>query len=1556
MISGLPARSQGVHSAATTVQKVSQVMSRSKINEINPFDLNDEVFFPEWYYCFKINFVKAVPIAEDYFKYSLEDYRLRFNGLVGSINEAVNAVEQRFHECISHLLEEQSLIDPYTFCNREYVENELFADREINEIEDRVKIAIRYNILRAKAVHGDYQPLLNHLLAASTSPELIWQTFFRILTTSVTFLNPTQLEDFTKSVQLAMTRLTDVSTQIRRWYKTTELTRKLFCPTPKDTTRRSHSKNDDNRNMGKTRNAHTYVNNGTQGTHKRGPYKTNSDMHSNAQNYQKLNKFKSSGTPPVYLVYDNDDISVYPTRTFILDTGSSIHTVNDKALSSNVCSTNRMINHGGLRPVDTVGTLKIQLLDGHQLILPDVHYVPYLPNILSTHRLRDAGDSIFTNASLDAINSHTQQVVSSETSETINVPATILPFESEDLPSDILNTPHTSTSKLPSVLIISTQSSEDHFSDDSSDSESLFSNDPRSETESYDTLDDASTGKIDALSQQWHSTLGHPGETQFKALKKVFNLPKSVVHVPLIQCRGCCTSKTVNRFAKTSRGHTSITRPFEVIHVDVCGPFDNPKAHDNARYFLTIVDRFSRFVTAIPLARKSETSTMIQDFIRQSFTELRATHYPKQLRSDNGSEIFNDNLTEFLKAEGIKLCPTHPHSSAENGIAERMHRTLQDKVRTQMTHGNVPPIFWSEALRYSALILNWTPRVNLLNETPIRRWYNDDLLTRPELYPFGCTAFVTIPLDIRTNKMAHNSLECAYLGPDSQRLGHRFFSYELMKVFGSAQAIFRPNEFYFFQYAINPDKLPVNHNRLPTAYLPGIKVPPPFQRLSGQDIYNDTNALSELFLEQTPSTTLSVTTPITDSPPVVPAASPTLLIPESSPMPPRKVAKKKRSLIPSTSSAQSLTPSAIPLTTKKSTSKQSASTKSSLKSSTTLTPSPPTKSPSEPYYRTRSATGSLPSDRRLSTKGGSDRSLTFPVTLQYVKTAKSKKRPHELVLLVQLANKVDKPNLKEPIPTPATILYAATVYAENKLNHSRPIPNSYTEAMRAADREYWTEACNLEMQAHYENGTFTLVPLPSNVKPIGCRWVFNIKDKGLYKARLVAKGYTQQEGIDYEETFSPVIKHTSLRLLLAIAGKHKMHVHQMDVKTAFLNGVLKEELYMKQPPGYKAVPMNAKDKTSEYVLKLNKSIYGLKQAPLVWNQTINKTLRSLGFTRSVEEPCIYYNFENNESLFIALYVDDMLLIGTNLKKITRLKIHLGQAFQMKDLGVAGKFLGMNLNVSSTGIVVNMEEYINNLLLEYGMADCNPVKTPANKTNLDDLADSSDATCDEHEYRSVVGKLLYAANTVRYDINYIVLKLSRYLASPKEKHMEAAKRVLRYLKGTKKFGLYYTPNSPDELICYSDANLASETDTKSRSTTGSVILYGGSPVSWRSKLQTLVALSTVNSELFALCFTTQECVWLQNLMEDIKITHNTKLYCDNQPAIKTVQLEVALEGTKHIRRRVDFVKQQVQFSTVLLQYVPTKLNCADIFTKALPDPQFTTLRQRCASGIRPTDLL
>ena len=1567
----LTARKTGVYRADAISLSISQVMSRSKIDKLNPFELTDAALFPEWYYYFKKNFLQAVYSGRDFCKCSPEDYRQKIYGSGEAIDSAVTSIEDLFHECLTILLENKSVVEQDQYLNRACVENEIIPQIDLTCEFNLLTLDRRQYELRKKAFQGDYKPLLNHLLAYSVSPKDIWQIFRQLFTLSSIKMDFKQQKEFCESITEAKKSLNDISKQIVYWFETMARSKPSWRPM-KDTALKNDSRYDMNRTMGNNHHAKASGKNGKQGNFKKKPFKSNSEAYTSAQS-KYLNNGRFVAEKSILHMSKNEDISVYSTCTFILDTGSDVHTVNDKSLLTNVRPISQTINIGNPRPVDTIGTLKIQFKDGHQQILPDVYYIPYLPNILSFHGLGDIGLPVLINEKREVINTHTQQVVSGDTESTIKIPVTILPL-AQEIPnegiSDTLN--FQSDSETQNIFEISTQPTMDPLTGDSSDSESVFSAESISDTESSDLSDDASPDEVDKLSRQWHNTLGHPGASQFKAFKQMLNLPKSVVHVPLIQCRGCCTSKTVNRFAKQSRGHTSITRPFEVIHVDVCGPFDQPKAHDNARYFLTIVDRFSRFVTAIPLARKSETSTMIQSFLMRSYTDLRASHFPKQLRSDNGSEILNDNLKEFLLDKGIDLRLTHPHSSAENGIAERMHRTLQDKARTQMAHGNIPPIFWSEAIRYAAFLLNWTPRVNLQNKAPIHLWYATDLLTCPTFYPFGCTAFVTIPLELRTNKLAPNALECVYLGPDIQRTGHRFFSYDLMKVFGSDQALFRPNEFYFLTYANPITKLPINHNRLPTAYLPGIKIPPSFRNLTGQDLYCDTTTLYEIF-DETQSKDLSVTTSRTDTKSVVPEVSTTPLNLESSPMPPRKAAKKKLTLSPSTSVAQLPVTSApnrnqqapamelpspspqdkahlnkTPAITKKTSS--SSSKTPSLSSSPTLTV--------EPRYHTRSVTRAL-NKSVLPTKGGSEpnaRSLTFPDKIQYMKASDSKKRSHANILLVQTANQVGKSEQQGIIPNRESLLHAATFYADNKLNNSKPIPNSYTEAMRAADKENWIEACNLEMQAHYENGTFTLVPLPPNVKPIGCRWVFNIKDKGLYKARLVAKGYTQQEGIDYEETFSPVIKHTSLRLLLAIAGKHKMHVHQMDVKTAFLNGVLKEELYMKQPPGYKASPMNAKDKSTEYVLKLNKSIYGLKQAPLVWNQTINKTLRSLGFTRSVEEPCIYYNFENNESIFIALYVDDMLLIGTNLEKITQLKTHLGQAFQMKDLGVAGKFLGMNLNVSSTGIEVNMEEYINNLLLEYGMADCNPVKTPANKTNLDDLSDSSDATCDEHEYRSIVGKLLYAANTVRYDINYIVLKLSRYLASPKEKHMQAAKRVLRYLKGTKKFGLCYTPNSPDDLICYSDANLASETDTKSRSTTGSVILYGGSPVSWRSKLQTLVALSTVNSELFALCFTTQECVWLQNLMKDIKITHNTKIYCDNQPAIKTVQLEVALEGTKHIRRRVDFIKQQIQFSTLLLQYVPTKLNCADIFTKALPDPQFTILRQRCALGIRPTDLL
>ncbi|EEQ39270.1 hypothetical protein CLUG_03398 [Clavispora lusitaniae ATCC 42720] len=1363
LVSGLPAPNTVVYTASFVAQSIEQVMSRCVIEDLNPFEIKKKYHFQEWYYCFKRKFQTTFTSGEEFCTLSRAEYAKIFSGSEESIRQAVNCMDSCFHKCIHHLLQNKAFFTVPRILTREFLENEFIPSIKDSDTNAYLLAnEMRREQLELRASHGDYQPLLFHLLALSASPEEIRRTFMRVFTSKVS--TPKQFTDYAKSFSEAASATQEIDQQIHFWFASIVDSHPHWLSKDKTVSKESKF---DNRRLEKAPPAQPHSHNGKRGNFRKKFSKPYSESSSKTNKSSGSNAGKANDGS-LYLVSYNEDISVYPTCTFILDSASDIHITNDKTLLSHVRSTTREISHGVTHIVNTIGDMKIELSDGHQLVLPDVHYIPELPNIISFDRFRQADGCIAIDCNGDLINVHTLKVVSPYTTRHLVLNVRVLPCDAAATHSHVAS--HTPPLSLFLINRLDTVS-EDPCSDSSPDTESVISNDAEQETDPSDTSDTL-TVKADALSQSWHIKLGHPGANQFAAFKRLLSIPKSVVHVPLTQCRGCLGAKTTNHFPKESRGVTPITQPFEVIHVDICGPFDSHPAYDNTRYFLTIVDRFSRYVTAIPLARKSEASTHIQTFILRSYNALRATHYPKQFRSDNGTEFINDNLLVFLDEHGITPHFTHAHCSSQNGIAERMNRTLEDKARAQIAHGNIPLAFWPEVIRYSAFILNWTPRSNLQHKTPTHCWFNNSSIPCPTFYPFGCTAQVTFPLEIRANKLAPNSLECVYLGPAVQRTGHRFFSYDLMTVFDSDQATFLPEDLYFIKHDARIRSLSINHNRLPTALLPSIKLPAPFKRLSPEDLFREKQDLANLFSTQ-PRTTEKSASP----PPVVPADSTTSSITESSPMPSRKVAKTS-SLTPSATLAQLSTSSATnPVT------------------APPASPPPPSSS-SPPHYRTRSYTRSLFPKLSSSTKGGRqhDHLLKFPARSQQVsvaqsnKSKKSKKRSHDEVLMVLRTDMVDTPGHKEEIPSTTSVLHAATVYAENHLNNSRPIPNSYSEAMRAADKQNWLEACNSEMQAHHENGTFTLVPLPPNVKPIGCRWVFNIKDKGLYKARLVAKGYTQKEGIDYEETFSPVIKHTSLRLLLAIAGRLKMHVHQMDVKTAFLNGDLKEDLYMRQPPGYKAVSKNSEDKTTEYVLKLNKSIYGLKQAPLVWNQTINKTLVSLGFKKTIHEPCIYYKFDNKDQTLVALYVDDMLIAGTNLAKINQLKIHLGQVYQMKDLGVATKFIGMNLEISSTGIQVCMKDYIRNLLAEYNMTDCNPVKTPANKTNLDDLPDSTDLPCDENEYRSIVGKLLYAANTVRYDINYIVSKLSRYFASPKVKHMDAAKRVLRYLKGTPTFGL------------------------------------------------------------------------------------------------------------------------------------------------------------------------
>ena len=359
-------------------------------------------------------------------------------------------------------------------------------------------------------------------------------------------------------------------------------------------------------------------------------------------------------------------------------------------------------------------------------------------------------------------------------------------------------------------------------------------------------------------------------------------------------------------------------------------------------------------------------------------------------------------------------------------------------------------------------------------------------------------------------------------------------------------------------------------------------------------------------------------------------------------------------------------------------------------------------------------------------------------------------------------------------------------------------PTTYTQAMNSDNHIQWEKAMQDEYDSIQSCGTWSLVKLPNNRKAIGCKWVYKIKRNAdgsidRYKARLVAKGFSQKEGIDYNETFAPVAKFCSIRALLALAARDDMEIHQMDVKTAFLNGDLDVDIYMQQPQGYVV------DGKEDYVCKLHKSLYGLKQAGRAWYQKIdNVLLHTLGFTRSQADHCVYvYNGNDGIKIYIALYVDDLLIMCNNIHKLTALKQHLSTLFDMKDLGEAHYVLGIQIERDRKHKVlhISQREYIKNVLDRFQMSECNPLSTPMD-VNVK-LSKQQCPTSDEDKhkmqgipYQSAVGAIMYAMLGTRPDIAYAITTLSQYCNNPGYVHWIALKRVLRYLRGTMDYKLTY----------------------------------------------------------------------------------------------------------------------------------------------------------------------
>jgi hypothetical protein len=493
----------------------------------------------------------------------------------------------------------------------------------------------------------------------------------------------------------------------------------------------------------------------------------------------------------------------------------------------------------------------------------------------------------------------------------------------------------------------------------------------------------------------------------------------------------------------------------------------------------------------------------------------------------------------------------------------------------------------------------------------------------------------------------------------------------------------------------------------------------------------------------------------------------------------------------------------------------------------------------------------------------------------------------------------------------------------------------------AIKEEHWINAMNEEMESIKKNDTWDLVDLPKEKECIGVKWVYKTKYKAngevdKHKARLVAKGFAQEYGVDYNETFAPVARLDTIRMVLAIAAQHNWKVYQMDVKSAFLNGYLEEEVYVQQPPGYEV--RGQEDK----VYRLKKALYGLKQAPRAWYSRIDSYMIKNEFIRSTSEPTLYTKVnEQGQILIVCLYVDDLIYTG-NLS-IDMFKSAMKKEFEMTDLGLMNYFLGIEVTQNDKGIFICQSKYARDVLKRFRMINCSPVSTPvAVGTKLS--REQNEMDFDSTIFRKLVGSLMYLTAT-RPDIMYGVSLISRFMDTPKNSHWQAGKRLLRYIAGTMNHGILYSTSNNLQLVGYTDSDFAGSIDDR-KSTSGYAFHLGTGVVAWASKKQPIVTISSAEAEYVAGTSAACQAVWMRRILKDLM--HNqeepTTIYCDNKSTIALSKNHVFHKKTKHIDTRYHFIRELVNNGELILQHCRSNEQLADIFTKALAQDQFEYLRE------------
>ncbi|GJV30528.1 retrovirus-related pol polyprotein from transposon TNT 1-94 [Tanacetum coccineum] len=512
----------------------------------------------------------------------------------------------------------------------------------------------------------------------------------------------------------------------------------------------------------------------------------------------------------------------------------------------------------------------------------------------------------------------------------------------------------------------------------------------------------------------------------------------------------------------------------------------------------------------------------------------------------------------------------------------------------------------------------------------------------------------------------------------------------------------------------------------------------------------------------------------------------------------------------------------------------------------------------------------------------------------------------------------------------------------SKASSSRCRKSNRKNFQSAATEDCWFQAMQDEIHEFDRLDVQELVPPPDCAKIIALKWIYKVKldeydDVLKNKAHVVAKGFRQEEGLDFKESFAPVSMLEAIRIFLANAASKNMTVYQMDVKTAFLNGELKEEVYVSQPEGFVDPDL------PNHVHHLKKALYGLKQAPKAWYDTLSKFLLAQGFYKGVVDPTLFIRKTGKHTLHVQIYVDDIIFASTDPRDCDHFSNKMSSKFQMSMMGQISFFLGLQISQNPRGIFINQSKYSKEILNKFDLHNSDPIDTPmVERTKLDE--DLSGNPIDQTQYRGMVGCLMYLIAS-RPDLVFAVCMCARYQSKPTKKHLEAVKRIFRYIQGTINMGLWYPKDTAMALRAYTDADHAGCQDTR-RSTSGRAQLLGDKLVSWSSKKQTSTSISSTEAEYIAMSGCCAQILWMRSQLSDYGFAYNhVPLYCDNKSVIALYYNNVQHSRAKHIDIRHHFIREFVEKGVVELYFMRTEYQLADIFTKALPRERFEFILPR-----------